>query len=314
MRFIYFIISLILSTTLVSCETIVDEIDLSQFPELKEKIVVTSFISPNDDSVIVRVSRSVPILSNIKQQFVTIYNENIQDSIMILKDSKIIEDAKVVLSDGQSSTILKFDPTRFYYSSTNFKIIAGKTYTLTVEALSQTVEATTTAQGYTLNFEWKDIANENNYYKVWGELKYQSEVPTGKRDSLVYKIRTSYGYLDLNNDFSGDSRFFVDIAKDGQYFKVLNARLLFRDSFSCFGNNFDRDCFPHRIIENSAQNFSIEVSNITRELYEYQKSLRNFNRTADNPFAEPSPVYSNIKNGLGIFAAFNSTVIKENLK
>jgi hypothetical protein len=342
MRFIYFIISVVLSTTLVSCETIVDEIDLSQFPELKEKIVVTSFISPNDDSVIVRVSRSVPILSNIKQQFVTIYNENIQDSIMILKDSKIIEDAKVVLSDGKSSTILKFNPTSFYYSTTNFKIMAGKTYKLTVEALNQTVEATTTvpihktpieklsiekyfevtnsffgkdtAQGFTLNFEWKDIADVNNYYKVWGELKYQSEVPTGKRDSLVYKIRTSYGYLDLNNDFSGDSRYFVDLAKDGQYFKVLNARLLFRDSFSCFGNNFDRDCFPHRIIENSAQNFTIEVSNITMELYEYQKSLRNFNRTADNPFAEPSPVYSNIKNGLGIFAAFNSTVIKENLK
>ncbi len=342
MKYINYLLFLIVASSTFSCETIVDEIDLSQFPELREKIVVNSFIKPGTDSIIVRVSRSLPIFSESKIEFISVFDEQIQDSVFIVKDSQIIENAIVSLSDGETTVLLKYVPEHRFYSVQNFEIKAGKTYGLVVETAAGKVEASTTvplqattienftiekyfevsntffgkdtAQGFTVNFDWKDIPNQNNYYRVWGELKYMSEIPSGTRDSLVYKLNTSYGYLDLNNDFTGDSRYFTDAAKDGQYFKILNAKLLFRDYFTCFGNNFERDCFRHRIVANSAQNFTIEVANISKELYDYQQSLRSFNRTEENPFAEPTPVFSNIKNGLGIFAAYHPTIIKQDLR
>ncbi|MCP9767556.1 DUF4249 domain-containing protein [Lacihabitans sp. LS3-19] len=336
-KFIFFALTILF----FSCETIVDEVDLSQFPELREKIVVTSFIGPSNDGIIVRVSKSVPILGDVKIEYQTVYNENIQDSIVILKDTKVIEDAEVYLIEGRSKARLNYDKEKFYYTIPNLNIFPGLTYTLVVKALGQTVEASTTvplntvsinnftiknyfeitnsffgkdtAQGYTINFDWKDFGNETNYYKVWGELRYDSEIPTGTKDSIVYKRRRGFGYLDLNNDFSGDSRYFNDEERNGGEIKITNARLLFSRSYSCFGDNFRSDCFPHRIILDSDKEFTIEVANITKELYDYQNSLRSFNQNSNNPFSEPSPVYSNIKNGLGIFASYNASQIKQKL-
>lgn len=336
-RFILFAFSILL----FSCETIVDEVDLSQFPELKEKIVVTSFISPSKDGIVVRVSKSVPILGEVKLEYQKVFNENIQDSIVVLKDSKIIEDAEVFLIEGSSKAKLIYDSNKFYYTLPNLTIFPGLTYKLVVNALGQTAEASTTvplnsvlinnfsikeyfevsnsffgkdtAQGYTINFDWKDFGNEKNYYKVWGELRYDAEIPTGTKENVVYRRRRGFGYLDLNNDFSGDSRYFNDDERNGAEIKIINARLLFSKSFSCFGEDFRADCYPHRIIKDSDKEFTIEVSNITKELYDYQNSLRSFNQNSNNPFSEPSPVYSNIKNGLGIFGSYNATQIKQKL-
>jgi len=47
------------------------------------------------------------------------------------------------------------------------------------------------------------------------------------------------------------------------------------------------------------------LNSITRDLYLYLQSYSAYNRTADNPFAEPVPVYSNITNGLGIVGALS---------
>jgi hypothetical protein len=337
----YTFILFLLPLLFFSCETIVDEVDLSQFPELQEKIVVTSFIGPSNDGIIVRVSKSVPILGEVKIDYQTVYNENIQDSVMILKDTKIIENAEVYLIEGSNRARLNFDYNKRYYTIPNLNIFPGLTYTLVVKALGQTVEASTTvplntasfnnfsikkyfevtnsffgkdtAQGFTINFDWKDFENEKNYYKVWGELRYDAEIPTGRKDSVVFKKSRSFGYLDLNNDFSGDSRYFNDDQTNGGEIKIVNAKLLYRKSYYCFGDNFRTDCIPDKIIQDSNQEFTIEVSNITKELYDYQKSLRSFNQNSNNPFSEPSPVYSNIKNGLGIFASFNSSQIKQKL-
>jgi hypothetical protein len=52
--------------------------------------------------------------------------------------------------------------------------------------------------------------------------------------------------------------------------------------------------------------------NTDEPYYRYHQSLRNSNN--DNPFAEPAPVYSNITGGLGVFAAYNQSVITLQLK
>ncbi len=49
----------------------------------------------------------------------------------------------------------------------------------------------------------------------------------------------------------------------------------------------------------------IELNHITQDHYKYRKSFTAYKDAEDNPFAEPVLVYGNIKNGYGIFSAFN---------
>ncbi|HEX7585588.1 MAG TPA: DUF4249 domain-containing protein [Prolixibacteraceae bacterium] len=49
----------------------------------------------------------------------------------------------------------------------------------------------------------------------------------------------------------------------------------------------------------------IHIQKLSKDLYNYLKYLKLYNFYHDNPFSEPVPIYSNIKNGIGIFAGFN---------
>ncbi len=49
---------------------------------------------------------------------------------------------------------------------------------------------------------------------------------------------------------------------------------------------------------------------IPRELYLYSKSANQNRNNEDNPFASPVQVFSNIENGIGVFAIFNERIIK----
>jgi len=50
---------------------------------------------------------------------------------------------------------------------------------------------------------------------------------------------------------------------------------------------------------------TIHVQRLSKDLYNYLKYLELYNFYRDNPIAEPVQVYSNVKNGAGIFAGFN---------
>lgn len=51
--------------------------------------------------------------------------------------------------------------------------------------------------------------------------------------------------------------------------------------------------------------FTIHVQRLSKDLFFYLKYLELYDYYHDNPISEPVPVYSNVKNGAGIFAGFN---------
>ncbi len=51
-----------------------------------------------------------------------------------------------------------------------------------------------------------------------------------------------------------------------------------------------------------------------RYYYEYHRSVIRSTRAQDNPFAEPVLVYSNIQDGLGVFAAFDRQTVEVRIK
>ncbi|NQY66446.1 MAG: DUF4249 family protein [Flavobacteriales bacterium] len=51
----------------------------------------------------------------------------------------------------------------------------------------------------------------------------------------------------------------------------------------------------------------VNLYNISRELFFYNRSFELYNESYGNPFAQPVQVYSNIENGFGIFAGRNKS-------
>lgn len=45
----------------------------------------------------------------------------------------------------------------------------------------------------------------------------------------------------------------------------------------------------------------VQITNITGDYYKYRRSIEQYDMAADNPFAEPVSIYTNIRNGFGIF-------------
>ena len=48
--------------------------------------------------------------------------------------------------------------------------------------------------------------------------------------------------------------------------------------------------------------FDIYFMNISSSLYHFHKSLKNHVNSSGDPFSQPTQVYSNINNGIGVFA------------
>jgi hypothetical protein len=65
--------------------------------------------------------------------------------------------------------------------------------------------------------------------------------------------------------------------------------------------------YKSETVPDSDKIIRVQLSNISKEFYDYQKSLTEHNRTDDNPFAEPIQVYTNVKNGFGCVAGYNRT-------
>ncbi len=63
--------------------------------------------------------------------------------------------------------------------------------------------------------------------------------------------------------------------------------------------------FPSgNIIKSGPPRFIIEMTNISKEYDEYVTSLGSYQRQARNPFSNPVSIYTNVYNGLGIFAGY----------
>lgn len=328
-----------LTYSLLSCETLVDDLPLSRFPELKEKLVLTSFISPQDTVIFVSLNKSVPLFESQKLDTTKIKLPN-GDSTFYLRFTDIVKNAEVYISDGVKTEVLKFeDNTSFYkISAQKFPIIAGKTYTITARSEGLEVSGTTTIPikkvdiknlvlsekldirdsfygkdsilSFQIDFSWKDVPNENNYYKINGELSYLSIDPIStyveNKVKVEYVEKVKYTYLAINNTYGASrGQYYTDKDADGNDFKISNATLTQYPTLAISNN----EVFKSKPAKNANKTIKLQLLNISKEFYEYQISLFDFFQAENNPFSEPAPVYTNIKNGLGCVAGFNTNEV-----
>lgn len=244
-----------------------------KLPTVESKLVISSFISPQDTMVKVQVTLSQPLYNN---------SNSGQYSAVI--------DATVQISDGNITQLLAYNSIENYYfaDASLFPITSGITYLLTVSTpdgkninasttvpnlnstltyTSQAINIPNSANSYNIEASWNDTPGTENFYRLSYYSKYFYE---GSSDTTYY----SY--------YSGN---FSDNGNDGK---------VFHENFEVYKDNST----------SGVNDGEIYLVHASKEYYLFHNKL-NDAAFSDGPFSEPSPMYSNINGGFGVFAGYN---------
>jgi hypothetical protein len=274
---------IIFSSLLSSCIEVV-EVDV---PKEESVIVLNAMFSP-DEPWRVSLTLSAPI-NDGGSQF------------------ELVDDAVVTIYDGDDLVeTLIYENKGFYVSSG--KPVAGKAYEIQVNSprygkvsahsvVPSVVEITDfeiVMQGTALGSQargvirFPDPPNEKNYYQILAHWQYRGSqfppqvVQVYSEDPAV-SIKDEFGntIYDFYNGFV-----FSDTWIDGQ-----EAELNFR-------------CGPE-------EKLIITLRSITEDMFLYQKTLMLQRYFELDPFSQSIRVHSNVSEGYGIFAGYNSSVMEK---
>lgn len=315
------LISLI--TLLSSC---IDEFD-KEFNNIEPQIVVNSFFN-SDEPFKVYISKTYsPFIDGnleiIKNAEIKVYeNENLLGSLTFQKNTFEYND---MLIDGIDTIITSviYDIDSFYTNASiipqtgnfykiivqvpGYKVITANSYIPEKVHLNSLKKELTyigfnteiLEQGipvYTINFS---DPNESNYY-LFSVYSYNKQATSPNE----YKIPVHYSSNDpVIGKFDN---------KTNQY------ELLFAFSDWMFnGKEYDLTFFIdeqqsfYQVGYIDSLEFIVSLNNLSLDFEYFVKSLLESEKNKENPLSEPVSIYSNINNGLGIFAGYASS--KQNI-
>ncbi|MEO5642173.1 MAG: DUF4249 domain-containing protein [Bacteroidia bacterium] len=255
-------------------------------PETPPKLVLVSFITPQDTILSVTVKRSQPIFES--------YSVN---------TSSAVTDATVIMAGSSGSVQLVYNLQRECYeiASTVLPVIAGNSYTLTVTTpRGESVKAETTVPyhsgvaGFSVTMT-DSASNDMGFIQISTDFNYSMTDYAGEENR--YRFFSAVVLLDtLTNDttdFRYMNQLFTDNNKDGQQIQS-----------SLHGDwaNYD-PANTQKVI-----GYDCWMFNVNKDYYNYHNSLYNY--SGDDPFSEPTIIYTNVDGGLGVFAAANGSKIR----
>ncbi len=298
----------------LGCETIV-EIDA---PEYDSKPVVTSFFTPDTPwSVTLHQSLGANEKLDVATEFIT--------------------DATVKILNGSSTIdILRYGGKGKYMSSSGVEPLEGMMYTLRVDFPKKpSIEAVSMAP---LSVDISDYSIESlppssEFIDLIDDLsRYQLRVVFSDRTGLnyyrigIYRYRSVfrreetdpdsiYQRLTLNDYNLGWSCGYVDdidVAVDpvngggGSIGQIACEEFVVTDRLFD-GKSYSWSGITYNLSRNSGRNeLLLIISSLSEDYYEYLKSLER-NEFYDPLIEEPFPMYSNVNDGLGVFAGYTNT-------
>jgi len=275
LRFIYILIIMLASFT--SCEKEVKDVKL---PRFVRKLVVVSFLSPDDSISLIRVTSNSPVFGDINQ----------------LYDTGTLTG---IISNGITTTTLTACPEGLCFSHEDMKVEEGLTYSVKIQSSKGLkaeascrvpvrndlgLEADTTitfyeGDGYnpryviTSKIYLRDPPGEDNYFRFFCK-------------ALIYD-EGFYYYPEKHRLIGSEDEIFTDNRSEGSRMLV---------------NTVISDIYP----KSDSAFLVFYILNTDEAYYLYHKSLEGYSGGGDDPFTEISPVYSNVNGGLGIFAAYSA--------
>lgn len=282
------------------CTSLRNEIDPSLLGVEPSKLVVNCFLSPQDDILAVKVTRSATVVG---------------DSISLLQTGNNVTNATVTLSEGGQSVVLSYNNVASndstiqpYYSTAAvlLPIIQGHTYTLTVTANGQRATGTCTIPApvpptvitldslnrrYYVVTKWQDPPGQTNYYQVAGIFRY-----------ITNTCRACLQESNINLSFDDENRgLFTDAGMNGTL--ITSGRAFLTAAATA---NFYNQYRTASVIVN--------LMSVDQAYYQYEEAIIRQRRSRNNPFAEPVLIPSNIQGGIGCFGGYNNETLTLKIK
>ncbi len=276
------LLSLALLLLLSSCGlyTLDNEVKKDLVDE-ESRLVIISFISP-DSSVEVQLFQTLPLFNTTRASGEPPYVH--------------VATAEVTIDDGSGQTVIPYfgDEQIYRLRPDEYSINPGASYLLSVTANSglqatakctvpsEAAIATNATYRFTsgefsrdieLRFEWQDISDVINYYRISSQTEIIFQNPFG-------------GSQDTTRLRQFAIEVFTDFDRDGE--RVVEGV----DIPGIFSNQFE--------IEQLKVNAFLLTTD--EHYYKYHQSIQNF--VFDDPFAEPTRVYTNVEGGYGIFGSY----------
>lgn len=278
-KYIIYLFILIGISFQMACETDADIAIPAQDP----KFVLTSFIKPGSDTQKFTLFMSDPIFDGSNGD-----------------NSSQITTATIKINDGTKTVKLKFNYLEYAYLllKDSMLIDFDKDYSVSVEYNGKSITTTfktTTNIPITINevridsfveqdpfggelktyyayLKWQDPPSEKNYYCI--ELY-----------GLVKDENGDTSRIALTNYY--DNLYLSDEGKNGT---EMNTTLeVYTSNFEFLGQNYI--------------GFDAVITKTDEHYYRYFKSLQNFG--GDDPFSEPTLIYTNVNNGLGLIGCYS---------
>lgn len=317
-RSIYFALMLV---TLLSCTKTIDFDDEEQ----AHLVVVNSMFSPNQMfSVLLNQSTSILINGHI--------NPKIEGTMDLYEDGTLIRQFPSQLGGFLYSDVEpKAGKTyRIVVSAIGQQVEAETIIPLQADVISVD---TTEYKGNGLNHIYFNVkmkdAEGDDYYRLvivhenlvkfpaqnendtTRYFLYTNQEAIGTEDPVFKSVYNNFGDEIIDYGPENDYYIFPDTYFQGkEYTLQFYISSHYRDPANPGGgygggynnpNDSNYENRPQQIYDRS----TIHIQHLSKDLYNYMKYIKLYDQYHDNPFSEPVAVYSNVKNGAGIFAGFN---------
>ncbi len=242
---------------------------------LPKKLVVQSYISPQDSviTVTVRFSEALTRIissnegySDLVENAVVIIsgNDNQQYPLTFKKNVGFVSGAFLLPIMPDSTYFLSVTTPDGYFAESSCRVPLKN-----VDSNSIVIKEITD-QLYDLS--WNNVDTGNHYYCLINNVVYVED----NQPPRFSNVNTWYGIS--NNNLSGR----------------ISMRNLGLSTRKYLNRGYEADLW---------------ICTTDFNFYEFTRTLVQQERDNQNPFGEPLPVYTNIKNGFGVFAALNKTII-----
>lgn len=306
---------------LLSCTKTID----FEHESYANQVVVNGVISPDRHfSVSIQKSNSIMTKSNVFQ--------SIEGSMDLYEDDVLIKKFPKQLG-GFSAQDIYPKPGKTYkmvISSEGKEVVTETTIPDKVEILSIDTSSVKSPGGSRFFFykvKFKDSPGDD-YYQVAVHnltLRRIETLNQVQKKEVSYSLQSKYYWImtedpvfkSVYNNFGDED--VIDIGPRNDYFifpddyfdgKEYTLQLsISKNIFTYYGSGAYYQPYgggPNNKNDIISERTTLYVHRLSKDFYNYMKSLKLYDHYRDFPFAEPVPVYSNVKNGVGIFAGFNN--------
>jgi len=302
LRAMVMLMALTVSFVFTSCES---DLDIKT-DDYIDKIVINSIFN-NRDTLAVEVTRTFAPYETINVEEL----ENAQ--VLVFREGQFVEDLVYVKreQDSLGRFVASFirEPEKSYSievtdtklgQASSVSFVPGMFEVTDLSAVkAEWGEDNITSMRFNFKFTLHDLEASDQYYLTIAFPVLEKDEDTGEWEFFAYQYcEMLTGDLPLHQLYLRNGLLFKDDAFNGTAHVVSGSATTYRKPFGDFDIDYPPDPDKYKV---DSLHMHIWVHRLSPELYRFCSSYATVLKNENNIYSEPSPLYSNVENGTGIF-------------